>query len=62
MFSPVGSINFDKRSFRLNDGATASRVRGRPPKARRNTLEAWRDWPVSERLLERLASLLNTQL
>lgn len=30
--------------------------------ARRITLEAWRDRPVSERLLERLAAPLSTQL
>jgi cardiolipin synthase len=74
LFSSVGSTNFDNRSFRLNDEANLNvlnRDFGRVQKrvfnedwarSRRITLEEWRQRPWSERLLERLASLLQTQL
>jgi cardiolipin synthase len=74
LFSSVGSTNFDNRSFRLNDEANLNvlnRDFGRVQKrvfnedwarSRRITLEEWRQRPWSERLLERLASLLHTQL
>jgi cardiolipin synthase len=73
-FSSVGSTNFDNRSFRLNDEANLNvlnrdfgRVQVRVfnedwARSRRITLEQWRQRPWSERLLERLASLLHTQL
>jgi cardiolipin synthase len=70
----VGSTNFDNRSFRLNDEANlniydeafAARVTtvfeqdlGR---ARRITLDMWRDRPWQEKLLEKASALLSTQL
>jgi cardiolipin synthase len=73
-FSSVGSTNFDNRSFRLNDeanlnvlsrefGATQQRVFERDwAMARRITLSEWQARPWSERLLERLANLLHSQL
>ena len=74
LFSSVGSTNFDSRSFRLNDEANLNvlsadfgRVQQQVfaadwSKARRITLERWKERPFSERMLERLASLLRTQL
>jgi len=74
MFSSVGSTNFDNRSFRLNDeanlnvlnpgfGATQQRVFDQDwALARRITLAEWQARPWSERLLERLATLLHSQL
>ena len=74
LFSSVGSTNFDSRSFRLNDEANLNVLSaefGRVQqevfaadwsKARRISLEQWQQRPVSERMLERLASLLRTQL
>lgn len=73
-FSSVGSTNFDNRSFRLNDEANlnvlspefgqeqlavfeADWARGR-----RITLAAWQARPWTEKLLERLASVLHSQL
>ena len=70
----VGSTNFDNRSFRLNDEATLNILdtdfaaqqtkifeddlkRSRPV-----SLAAWRERPWRERLGERFASLLGTQL
>ena len=73
-FSSVGSTNFDNRSFRLNDEANLNVLSaefGRVQqevfaadwsKARRISLEQWKKRPLSERMLERLASLLRTQL
>jgi cardiolipin synthase len=70
----VGSTNFDNRSFRLNDEAnlnvfdgdfareqTAVFERDRA-RSHRVTLEEWRNRPLSEKLLERLAGLLRSQL
>jgi cardiolipin synthase len=74
LFSSVGSTNFDNRSFRLNDEANLNVLNaefGRVQqgvfdadwaKARRITLEDWQQRPWTERLLERVASLLKTQL
>jgi cardiolipin synthase A/B len=74
IFSSVGSTNFDNRSFRLNDEANLNVMNtefGRIQqqvfeadwaKARRITLQAWQSRPLSERMLERLAVLLNAQL
>jgi cardiolipin synthase A/B len=73
-FSSVGSTNFDNRSFRLNDEANLNVLNaqfGRIQqdvfnadwaKARRISHEQWQQRPWSERLWERLASLLHTQL
>ena len=70
----VGSTNFDNRSFRLNDEATLNIVDagfaaqqtaifeedlGR---SRRVSLAQWRERPWREKLAERFASLLGTQL
>lgn len=74
VFSSVGSTNFDNRSFRLNDeanlnvlnrefGATQQRVFEQDwALARRITLAEWQVRPWRERLLERLATLLHSQL
>ena len=74
VFSSVGSTNFDNRSFRLNDeanlnvlnrdfGAIQRRVFDQDwALARRITLAEWQARPWTERLLERLAGLLNSQL
>jgi cardiolipin synthase len=74
MFSSVGSTNFDNRSFRLNDEANLNVMDaefGRRQqavfeadwaKARRITLQEWRDRPLSERFWELLARTLRTQL
>lgn len=73
-FSSVGSTNFDNRSFRLNDEANLNVLSaefGRVQqevfaadwaKSRRISLEEWQKRPLSERLLERLATLLHSQL
>ena len=70
----VGSTNFDNRSFRLNDEANLNifdtgfagdlvRVFERDKAhSRRVTLEAWRHRPLKERMAERVASLLRSQL
>jgi len=70
----VGSTNFDNRSFRLNDEATlnivdASFAREQTAtfeadlaKARPVSFEAWTNRPLKERLSERLASLIGSQL
>ena len=70
----VGSTNFDNRSFRLNDEATLNVVdadfareqtatfEADLAKARRVSFEAWTDRPLKERLSERLASLIGSQL
>lgn len=73
-FSSVGSTNFDNRSFRLNDEANLNVLSagfGRVQqevfaadwaKARKVSLEEWQKRPFSERMLERLATLLHSQL
>jgi len=70
----VGSTNMDNRSFRLNDEANLNvldtdfaqeqvrqfkqdRAHSRPI-----TLEAWRNRPRTEKLLEHAAGLLRSQL
>jgi cardiolipin synthase A/B len=70
----VGSTNFDPRSFGLNDEANLniydSGFAHRQTeifeqdltRARRVTLEAWRARPLREKIMERLASLLGSQL
>jgi cardiolipin synthase A/B len=70
----VGSTNFDNRSFRLNDEAnlnlfdTAFAARQTQVfeddlrRAKRVTLDAWMNRPFKEKLKEKLASLLETQL
>ena len=70
----VGSTNFDNRSFRLNDEATLNIVDARFAAAqtavfeadlalsRRITYEQWRDRPLREKLGERFATLLRSQL
>ena len=74
MWVSVGSTNFDNRSFRLNDEANLNVLDagfGREQarlfaedrrRSREVTLEAWRPRPLRERLLERWASLLRSQL
>jgi cardiolipin synthase A/B len=70
----VGSTNFDNRSFRLNDEANlnlfdpdfAARqtqvFEDDLRRAKRVTFEAWMNRPWKEKLKERLASVLETQL
>jgi cardiolipin synthase len=70
----VGSTNFDNRSFRLNDEANlnvleAGFARQQTAifeadlqRARRITLEQWKERPAGEKALEKLASLLRSQL
>ena len=70
----VGSTNFDNRSFRLNDEATlnildAEFAREQTAifeadlaKSRPITHEKWLNRPLRERLAERLASLIDSQL
>jgi cardiolipin synthase A/B len=73
-WSTVGSTNFDNRSFRLNDEANLN-VLDRDfaaallkdfaddrRHARRVTLEAWRNRPWREKLVEHTAALLRSQL
>lgn len=74
LWSTVGSINFDNRSFRLNDEAnlniySAGMARELTQsfeedlkRSRRITLEEWQHRPMSEKIIERLAGLLRTQL
>lgn len=70
----VGSTNFDNRSFRLNDEANLN-VYDAPfaqrqtlvfeddlKRSRRVTYEDWLDRPLKEKLAEKAASLLQTQL
>jgi len=74
IWASVGSTNFDDRSFRLNDEANLNvldagfakeqtRVfaedRGR---SREVTLQAWLRRPLRERLQERWATLVRSQL
>ncbi len=70
----VGSTNFDNRSFRLNDeanlnvydpvfAARQTRVFEQDlTRARRITFAEWQDRPLKEKLKERLALLLDSQL
>ena len=70
----VGSTNFDSRSFSINDEANMNvydadfaqrqvEVFERDLRhARRFTLQDWRERPASDRLLDRAASLLSSQL
>ncbi|MDO8387621.1 MAG: phospholipase D-like domain-containing protein [Polaromonas sp.] len=70
----VGSTNFDNRSFRLNDEANLNiydpvfaerqtRVFEQDlTRARRISLQEWQDRPLKEKLKERLALLLDSQL
>ena len=70
----VGSTNFDNRSFRLNDEANLN-VLDRDfarrqvqvfeqdkTRARRISLEEWRNRPLREKVTERMAALLRSQL
>ena len=70
----VGSTNFDNRSFRLNDEANlnvfdtafaevqTSVFEDDLKQARRVTYEAWANRPLKEKLIERLALVLESQL
>ncbi|MBC7938206.1 MAG: cardiolipin synthase B [Chitinophagaceae bacterium] len=70
----VGSTNFDNRSFRLNDEATLNIVDAAFAQAQTATFEAdltkarpithaeWLNRPLREKLTERLASLIGSQL
>jgi cardiolipin synthase A/B len=70
----VGSTNFDNRSFRLNDEANMNGMdrdfaQGQIEQfekdklqSRQITLEEWKQRPASEKLVERMASLLGPQL
>lgn len=70
----VGSTNFDNRSFRLNDEANLNiydtdfaaqqtiQFEADLKQSKRITLEAWRQRPLSEKLLEHLAGVLSAQL
>ena len=70
----VGSTNFDNRSFRLNDEANlnvfdaafaekqTSVFEDDLKGARRVTYEAWANRPLKEKLMERLALVLESQL
>jgi cardiolipin synthase len=73
-WTSVGSINFDNRSFRLNDeanlniydaefaGEQADIFDRDKEQSRRVTLEEWRNRPWPEMLHERLAGLVRSQL
>ena len=70
----VGSTNFDNRSFRLNDEANlnvydaafAQRqtliFKADLKNARQVTYDEWVNWPLKEKLVEKLALLLGSQL
>jgi len=70
----VGSTNFDNRSFKLNDEATLNILDADFARAQtaifeadlalahQVTLEEWTSRPLRERLYERLASLIRSQL
>jgi cardiolipin synthase len=74
LWTSVGSTNFDNRSFAVNDEANLNVYDAEFAKvqlrifeedlqhARRITLEEWRSRPVTEKLRERTASLLGSQL
>ena len=70
----VGSTNFDNRSFHLNDEATLNIIdqafaaeqtrifEEDLALARPISLQAWRERPWRERLADRVASLIGSQL
>jgi len=70
----VGSTNFDNRSFRLNDEATLNFIdaafareqtaifEADLARSKRISFAQWNERPLKERLLERLASVLGSQL
>ena len=70
----VGSTNFDNRSFRLNDEATLNILDSDFAKQQRTIFEAdlalarpisyaqWQERPLTEKIGERFASLLRSQL
>lgn len=74
MLVSVGSTNFDNRSFRLNDEATLNVMDAAFAQqqtqifeedmalSRQITFAEWLDRPLKEKLAERLASLLSSQL
>lgn len=74
LWTTVGSTNFDNRSFRLNDEANlniydanfaagqAKLFEADKVKSRRITLEEWENRPWIEKLTEKTAGLLRTQL
>ncbi|HEY8258311.1 MAG TPA: cardiolipin synthase [Gemmatimonadales bacterium] len=74
LWTSVGSTNFDNRSFRINDEANlnildpdvaagqARQFEADKARSKEMTLEWWRNRPVSERIAERLASVLQSQL
>jgi cardiolipin synthase len=74
VWASVGSTNFDDRSFRLNDeanlnvldagfGGEQARVfEADRARAREITLEEWERRPFKERVQERFASLIKSQL
>ncbi len=74
MMTSVGSTNFDSRSFRLNDEANlniydaafaseqSAIFEQDKALSRRVTLKEWEERPLSERLKERMAALLRSQL
>jgi len=73
-WTSVGSTNFDNRSFRLNDEANLNILDGAFARAEnktldqdiarsvRVTLESWRRRPWTEKLAERFAALMRSQL
>ena len=73
-WTSVGSTNFDNRSFRLNDEANLNILDGGFARAESKaldqdiahsipvTLESWRRRPWTEKLAERFAALLRSQL
>ncbi len=74
LLTSVGSTNFDNRSFRLNDEATLNIVDRAFARTQTATFESdlalshpvshaeWQNRPVREKLGERLASLIGSQL
>ena len=74
LLTSVGSTNFDNRSFRLNDEASLNVIDAAfaaeqtkifeedLAKAKPVSLDAWRHRPWRERIADRLASLIGSQL
>ena len=74
LFTSVGSTNFDNRSFRLNDEATLNIFDAEFAQqqvkifeadlrlSRPISLQEWKDRPLSEKIGERFASLIGSQL
>ena len=70
----VGSTNFDNRSFRLNDEANLNAIdpdfadeqarvfETDKKRSRRVTLREWQQRPRYEKVIERLAGLLRSQV